>query len=975
MGIDAEVTRRAEAALAALSDLTPTGGRRTDTSSVPTEWFRWLDTGFNLFDDRFKDDPCEHRPSTAAAVLKEVILKEEVPMNPSLTLDRTYGERLAAVQQIRQGRHSVRVGWLWVAGTETTRNADGAEITRRIFQPLVTRTVRVIQSDRRWRALGYGDVEITPLVTDRQTAYRLEDRAEFGGGAFRSMNDVTAPLLGRMPRLTSFAVDCAAAAGFDTRGFVVERVQPEEHMRSDGLRIVVGIGIYTTDEVSRISRAGVLRAWSKLPVEEPTAFHVVYAGAEGAAEPIPSRVESPLPLTGRQLEAVRRARSDPLTVISGAPGTGKSHTLVAIVCDALAHGRSVLVAAKDDAAIDALTTLLGRQPGLVPILFGSSEQRERLALRLANGELTPCDESALERARVALDDAVAARDAAQAGARRSLTAAWMHMPDGRREHERLLASAPGAVSLTEDERRELVARATEPAGGWFASRRRRRAERTLRTRVGASDEPSLDRLVEAIDALRAATGSRSDVRPVDACHELERAEEHVRRCLTAWLALETRSPDRLDRAGLRAVSTLATALRSGRSARRAQLERLTDRTLARALPLWMGTLADVDDLLPALPGLFDLVLVDEASATEQTIAAPALLRGRRAVVVGDPRQLRHVSFLSDATIEETLQRHGVETAQRAQLDVRRNSLYDAAAATAPVLQLDEHFRSAPHLIDVVARSLYGGNLHVATRTPLTHSLDCVHLQPVPGTRDVDGVVAAEVTEIVVALKRFGDGAGSVGVITPFRAQADAIEAAVLRAFDADTLVRLGVRVGTVHSFQGNERHTVLCSLGVTDRESTGWRFVDDPHLLAVMLTRARTHMTVIASASPPATSLLSEYLNTADSPPGAPAPARPATPWTRSIVEDLRLAGIVAWESYPTGRHVVDVATVRAGQPVALVCDLHDDGIDAHLERHLALLRSGWTVVDALEVDWGDDAARRVVELLHWLQLGSAPGS
>jgi hypothetical protein len=420
---------------------------------------------------------------------------------------------------------------------------------------------------------------------------------------------------------------------------------------------------------------------------------------------------------------------------------------------------------------------------------------------------------------------------------------------------------------------------------------------------------------------------------------------------------------------------LATALRSGRNARRAQLERLTDRTLARALPLWMGTLADVDDLLPAVPGLFDLVLIDEASATEQTIAAPALLRGRRAVVVGDPRQLRHVSFVSDATIAETLDRYGVEPAQRTQLDVRRNSVYDAAAATAPVLQLDEHFRSAPHLIDVVARTLYGGNLHVATRTPLTHSLDCVHLHPVSGTRDTDGVVAAEVTEIVVALKRFGDSPGSVGVITPFRAQADAIEAAVLRAFDAATLVRLGVRIGTVHSFQGNERHTVLCSLGVTGSEAAGWRFVDDPHLLAVMLTRARTNMTVIASAAPPPTSLLAEYLATADSPPGAPAPSRPPTTWTRSIVDDLRLAGVQVWESYPTGRHVVDIATVRAGRPVALVSEMHDDGVEAHLQRHLALLHAGWTVVEALEVDWGDDAARRVVELAHWLTTASAPGS
>ena len=98
------------------------------------------------------------------------------------------------------------------------------------------------------------------------------------------------------------------------------------------------------------------------------------------------------------------------------------------------------------------------------------------------------------------------------------------------------------------------------------------------------------------------------------------------------------------------MAALATALRSGRSARREQLSRLDDDKLTRALPLWVGTLADVDDLLPPVPGLFDLVILDEASSIDQPLAATALLRGRRAVIAGDPRQLRQVSFVADAQL-------------------------------------------------------------------------------------------------------------------------------------------------------------------------------------------------------------------------------------------------------------------------------------------------------------------------------------
>ncbi|MEZ5204399.1 MAG: AAA domain-containing protein [Acidimicrobiales bacterium] len=73
--------------------------------------------------------------------------------------------------------------------------------------------------------------------------------------------------------------------------------------------------------------------------------------------------------------------------------------------------------------------------------------------------------------------------------------------------------------------------------------------------------------------------------------------------------------------------------------------------LTAAVPLWIGTLGDIEDLLPARAGSFDLVILDEAAHIDQPSAAPALLRSRRAVVVGDPRQLRHVSFLADAAID------------------------------------------------------------------------------------------------------------------------------------------------------------------------------------------------------------------------------------------------------------------------------------------------------------------------------------
>ncbi|MFT3851837.1 MAG: DEAD/DEAH box helicase [Ilumatobacteraceae bacterium] len=462
---------------------------------------------------------------------------------------------------------------------------------------------------------------------------------------------------------------------------------------------------------------------------------------------------------------MRAARHRLVTVMAGAPGTGKSHTLVSLVCDALPREESVLLAARGEAAVDALVDLMARQPGVPPVVFGSSERRAKLAQRLADGELQPVDETTLEAAAAALSTAIARRDAVAEQAAESLRAEWRLSADGQDALDAVRRIAPAALAGDAAELGALVSRCSDAATGWRA-------------------------------------------RPED----------------------------------------------------------------------------------------------------------------------------------------------------RSQLDVRRNSLFDAAAAVVPAIALDEHFRSAPHLIEVVAERIYDGRLRVATRTPVSETIDCVDLRITNGQRR-DGTVPAEIDMILDLLRRNAAAWRSVGVMTPFRAQADAIERAVLASFGAAELVTMNLRVGTVHGFQGNERDVVICSLGLVDDDTAGWAFVDDPHLLAVMLTRVRNAMVLVTSCHPDPASVLGSYIAAADSPPGPPPPAAALSDWAASIAADLRLAGVTVETAYPTGRHILDIATIRHRRPVAIVCDLHPDGIAAHLDRHLALRTQGWTVINALRTEWDEDAA------------------
>jgi len=897
----------------------------------------------------------------------------------AVAVDRRFGERLDAVDKLRPGQRSLRVGWLFVAGS---RGAGGGR-RHRIFHPLVTLPVRVERPPAWGDALLFpaGDEELTPLVADGRTRRQLEDRMQFGGGSLQSVHEEAVPpaLLARLSRLRKFAQDAAQEAGFRAPHLVPAREGPDALMRSDHLVVVAGVGVYAAHQTGGMSRAASLREWAIGLGGRRTAFHSLYFGPPQPEVTAPGReagreeaVESPYLLTPVQEMAVSLSRSEALTAVSGAPGTGKSHTVAAIACDSLARGQRVLIAAKSDATVDALLDLLERGPGPNPIVFGSNERREALAERLAAGQLQPSAASHLSAAREWLERGLDKRDRARSHIVERLRAELAGGTESELAAARLAAPNLffGRQSVLEASR--LLDVATGPAAGWLSRRRRRKALVELRELTGAAGDAGLDGLRRAVDVASAAQASldlasAGGLEIGAAWDRLISAEDDVRALLGRWLGLESRSGERVNWSSLRSVAALATALRSGRAARRELLRRLDDGGLTRALPLWVGTLSDIDDLLPAVPALFDLVVLDESSSIDQPLAAPALLRAERAVIVGDPRQLRHVSFLSEQDLRAACADNGLDgdPVLAARIDVRRNSTFDLAVGVVPVVTLGEHFRSDPHLVEFVSRRLYGGDVQVATRSPRTEAVDCIETVRVEGRRDKRGVVRAEVEQVISRLKALRrTGATSVGVVTPFRAQADALEEAVLAAFNADDIEELDLRVGTVHAFQGNERDTVLASVGVGPEDGVrSWRFVEDPHLFTVFVTRARKRLVVVHSADPPPGGLLAEYLAQADTPPGRPKPADHVDDWPAGIAAALDSAGVTVLPGYPSGRHVVDICVGDAERYFAVECCVHPDGPEAHIDRHLSLARAGWSFLEAYRSRWGNRRGELIVEV------------
>jgi hypothetical protein len=227
------------------------------------------------------------------------------------------------------------------------------------------------------------------------------------------------------------------------------------------------------------------------------------------------------------------------------------------------------------------------------------------------------------------------------------------------------------------------------------------------------------------------------------------------------------------------------------------------------------------------------------------------------------------------------------------------------------------------------------------------------------------VVGVEVARSLDLLEELvGSGATGLAVISPFRAQAEAIEAAILKRFDLETIRRHRIRTGTVHAFQGSEADTVVIALGVAEGDAAGRRrFVAGPNLFNVMVTRARGHLHFVTAVGDP-DGLIGEFLRYADQPPRAPAAGGSVGKWTAKLADALDGAEVPVRVAYPVGHWTVDLVVGDAERAVGVIAEVHPDGPAAHTARHRALRRAGWRVAEAYPSAYGDDPSRAAIDVL-----------
>lgn len=651
----------------------------------------------------------------------------------------------------------------------------------------------------------------------------------------------------------------------------------------------------------------------------------------------------PLSLSEPQKHAIADAWASDISYVQGPPGTGKSHTITAMLISAVLLGKKVLLVSNKKAALDVvrdkIEKLLG--PGSLSLAVGDPEGRKQQRARIeeliarADSVSAPHDFRELQRmveylrgqieqkllGIYAQEDAIEMYLVGATQAERALAGLCQARDFYVSQYQlRDLQSAGlhGAIPVDDAfvEAVEKVARMVEEARSTGRGLPRAKALR-VRALLGFTanelggawlrdvDRPvdTLRRIDAYVKALRAAHDlarmeGRLDrqIGEIRRLLEVKRTEHAQLCCQLAQVQLEM---IRLARASesLADLQRFKQVFFFRKPSRLKSIFATTKVANAlTALPLWAAEIKDLSAVFPFELGLFDLVVVDEASQVNIAELIPAFYRGTRFCVVGDERQLGLGAaglFALNRNFERLAwERHcsGVpyDTARTRSILVTEHSILDLVlrspySAQLPQVMLDEHFRSRPTLAAFTSEEFYSdrGGLKVMTETAKNYGKGAFRTIITGGDRRGNqAIVEAEVEKVLEILESIEDGSAffdgailegqsagkllSVGVVSLTRDQVLEIREKTQGRFKAMELI-----VGTPEELQGNERDIILLTfgLGVTTRYAKG--HYENPNRFNVATSRARLFTLAIIGEVPRTADRLRRYLNLSDSTQGA----------------------------------------------------------------------------------------------------------
>lgn len=236
--------------------------------------------------------------------------------------------------------------------------------------------------------------------------------------------------------------------------------------------------------------------------------------------------------------------------------------------------------------------------------------------------------------------------------------------------------------------------------------------------------------------------------------------------------------------------------------------------------------------------LYDYVIIDEASQVDISTGALALSCTKKAVIVGDRKQLPNVvDRETKAKVEQIFSQYALPEAYR----YTTHSLLSSAVevfSDAPRVLLREHYRCHPEIIGFCNKRFYNNELIVMTKSegerPLAvyRTVAGNHARGHVNERQMDVIEKEVLPSLHLAAGE------NLGIVTPYRRQAEALK----QRFDQK---QENIKSDTVDKFQGQERTAMIFS--TVDNEIGD--FASDPNRLNVAVSRAIREFIVVTDGN------------------------------------------------------------------------------------------------------------------------------
>ncbi|MFH1825225.1 MAG: AAA domain-containing protein [Candidatus Firestonebacteria bacterium] len=284
-----------------------------------------------------------------------------------------------------------------------------------------------------------------------------------------------------------------------------------------------------------------------------------------------------------------------------------------------------------------------------------------------------------------------------------------------------------------------------------------------------------------------------------------------------------------------AINKLAKAFRKSKKAYKTFDEIRKDskkfKEVLSLVPIWIMELDDASRIMPLESGLFDYVILDEASQCNIAYTLPSMYRSNHAIFVGDSEQMRDntIIFKSNKMFDELACRYKIsEELQIKSTGNAVQSVLDIATLRGFIsIPLRYHYRSPRELIGFSNKYFYsskGKELIVFNHNYFLYK-DTSKIMIIHQVEDVskefsDKVSVAEAEEILKLFKKLKKDVNyedkSIGILTFFNAQATYLR----ELFEKEGFKEEenNYKISIIEGIQGDEKDIIIYSFVIRNAD-------------------------------------------------------------------------------------------------------------------------------------------------------------